>query len=121
MSDERVGAVQVPYNPLEREVEAAILPLAADLGMGVIIMRPFAQGALMRRRVETAALAPLEAFGVRSWAQAILKWILSDARCHVVIPATASVAHMRENAAAGQPPWFGPDERAYVRRLVISD
>jgi hypothetical protein len=25
---------------------------------------------------------------------------------------------MTENAAAGDPPWFGPDERALVERLA---
>ena len=47
-----------------------------------------------------------------------IKWILSDARCHVAIPATFALNHLRENAIAGSPPWFGPDERAYVERLA---
>lgn len=118
MEDPRVGAIQVPYNPQERAVEAEILPAAADLGLGVVIMRPLGQGRLARRPVSEQALAPLRAFGVTSWPQALLKWILSDPRCHVAIPATSSAAHMRSNAAAGAPPWFGPDERAYVQRLA---
>lgn len=119
MADRRVGAIQVPYNPAERAVEAEILPAAADLGLGVIVMRPLGQGRLARREVTPAALEPLRRFGVTSWPQALLKWILSDPRCHVVIPATSSPAHMRANAAAGSPPWFGPDERAYVARLAM--
>ena len=118
MNDPRVGAVQVPYNPHERAVESGILPAAADLGMGVIIMRPFGQGSLLRRHISSDALAPLRPFGVTSWAQALLKWILSDSRCHVAIPATSQATHMRENAAAGEPPWFGPEERAYIEKLT---
>jgi len=118
MQDPRVGAIQVPYNPLERDVERGILPAAADLGLGVIVMRPLGAGQLAGQRIGSRALAPLAAFGVRSWPQAVLKWILSDARCHVAIPATTSPAHMRMNAAAGEPPWFSPDERAYVARLA---
>jgi len=118
MEDGRVLAIQVPYNPLERAIEAEILPAAADLGVGVIIMRPLGQGSLARRRIPEGALAPLRPFGVTSWPQALLKWILSDPRCHVAIPATSSPAHMRSNAAAGRAPWFGPDERAYVQRLA---
>jgi aryl-alcohol dehydrogenase-like predicted oxidoreductase len=119
MRDRRVGAIQIPYNPAERAVEAEILPAAADLGLGVIVMRPLGQGRLARREVTPAALEPLRQFGVKSWPQALLKWILSDPRCHVVIPATSSPAHMRANAAAGSAPWFGPDERSYVARLAM--
>jgi aryl-alcohol dehydrogenase-like predicted oxidoreductase len=114
----RITAVQIPYNPRERAVEERILPLAADLGLGVVVMRPFGEGALMRRPPEAGALAPLAPFGVSTWAQALLKWILSDERCHVAIPATSRAGRSAENAAAGDPPWFGPDERALVSSLA---
>ena len=113
----RVTAIQVPYNPRQREIERRILPLAADLGLGVVIMRPFGEGGLVRSPPDRSVLQPLAPFGVATWPQALLKWILSDSRCHVAIPATSRVEHMRANAAAGEPPWFGPDERAYVARL----
>jgi aryl-alcohol dehydrogenase-like predicted oxidoreductase len=114
----RIGAIQVPYNPMEREVEREILPVAAELGLGVVVMRPFAEGGLLRRQPSASALEPLHPFGVTTWAQALLKWILSDTRCHVAIPATSSPQRMRENAAAGNPPWFGPKERALVAKLA---
>lgn len=115
-----VAAIQVPYNPLERDVESAILPLAADLGLGVVVMRPFGEGRLLRGAPSTASLQPLKAFGVTTWPQALLKWALSDSRCHVAIPATFNAVHLRDNAAAGSPPWFGPEERAYVVRLAAN-
>jgi len=114
----RITAIQIPYNPHERVVEGEILPLAAELDLGVMVMRPFGEGSLLRRRPSESDLKPLIDFGVHTWAQALLKWGLSDPRCHVAIPATAHPAHMAENAAAGSPPWFGPDERAYVQRLA---
>ena len=117
MKTGRVSAVQIPYNPREREVEREILPLAADLGLGVVVMRPFGEGGLLRRPPADSELEPLRAFGVRTWAQALLKWVLSDPRCHVAIPATSKPERMRENAAAGDPPWLGAEERAYVARL----
>src|SRR5947208_1619167 len=80
MRTERIGAVQIPYNPVEREVERTILPLAADLGVGVVVMRPLGAGALVGRPPADAALASLAPFGVSTWAQALLKWILSDPR-----------------------------------------
>jgi aryl-alcohol dehydrogenase-like predicted oxidoreductase len=118
MKDARVQAIQVPYNPRERAVEEEILPTAADLGLGVIVMRPFGEGSLLRSPVSRDALAPLAPFGITSWPQALLKWILSDPRCHVAIPATSSPDHLRANAGAGAPPWLGPDERAYISRLA---
>ena len=65
-----------------------------------------------------AALERLHRFGVRTWPQAILKWILSDPRVTAVIPATSSVEHVADNAAAGEPPWFGPDERDLVQGMA---
>ena len=118
MNTGRVNAIQIPYNPIERDVEARILPLAADLGLGVVVMRPFGEGSLMRRPPSEQDLEPLRRFGVTTWAQALLKWVLSDSRCHVAIPATSSEAHMGDNARAGDPPWFGSDERALVTRLA---
>jgi aryl-alcohol dehydrogenase-like predicted oxidoreductase len=120
METGRITAIQIPYNPREREVERVILPLAAELGLGVVVMRPFGEGGLLRRPPPTAALAPLQPFGVTTWPQALLKWVLSDPRCHVAIPATSRPERMAENAAAGEPPWFGVEERALVARLASS-
>jgi aryl-alcohol dehydrogenase-like predicted oxidoreductase len=118
MRSGRIDAVQVPYNPAEREVEGEILPLAQDLGLGVVVMRPFGEGSLMRRPPSPSDLAPLEPFGVRTWAQALLKWVLSDPRCTTAIPATSRRGRTAENAAAGDPPWFGPEERRLVEDLA---
>jgi aryl-alcohol dehydrogenase-like predicted oxidoreductase len=95
MGTGRIDAIQVPYNPLEREAERRILPLAAELDLGVIAMRPLGGGTLVER------FDPGE----------LLKWTLADERVHVAIPATSNVAHARANTAAGQPPWPSPEER----------
>jgi len=114
----RISAIQIPYNPHERDVEREILPLAQDLGLGVVVMRPLGGGRLVRDDPGPAALEPLGAFGVETWGQALLKWVLSDPRCHVAIPATSRPGRMRENAAAGAPPWLDDEARAYVARLA---
>jgi aryl-alcohol dehydrogenase-like predicted oxidoreductase len=110
----RVDAIQVPYNPHEREVAARILPLAEELGLGVIVMRPLGERELLPGP-NSERLDPL---GVESWAQALIKWCLSDARVTAVIPATRSPEHARDNARAGRPPWFGPEERKLVEELA---
>jgi aryl-alcohol dehydrogenase-like predicted oxidoreductase len=119
MQTGRIQAIQIPYNPLEREVEREILPLAESLGLGVLIMRPVGQVRLVRNPPPQAELKPLERFGVTTWAQALLKWVLSDPRAHVVIPATSSPSHMAENAAAGDPPWLDEEARDRVATLAL--
>jgi aryl-alcohol dehydrogenase-like predicted oxidoreductase len=114
----RVAAVQIPYNPLEREVERQILPLADELELGVVVMRPLGQRGVVGRQPPPEELEPLRAYGVETWAQALLKWVLSDRRCHVAIPATSRPGRMTENAAAGDPPWLDEDARDYVARLA---
>jgi diketogulonate reductase-like aldo/keto reductase len=110
--------VQLPYNPAQRVCERELLPLAAELGVAVIVMRPFGRGELLRREPGVDELAPLAGFGIETWAQALLKWVLSDERVDVAIPATSQPERARENAAAGAPPWLGPEERALVERLA---
>ena len=83
-------------------------------------MRPLAAGSLMRRAPTSEALEPLRPFGVETWAQGLLKWVLSDPRVAVVIPATSRPERVQENAAAGSPPWLGPEERALVERLATA-
>jgi diketogulonate reductase-like aldo/keto reductase len=112
---ERFSTVQVPLNPHERDCERELLPLAAELGVAVIVMRPLGEGALLRRSPSADELAPL---GVDSWPEALLRWALSDERVDVVIPATRVPEHARANAAAGSPPWFDGEQRALVSRLA---
>jgi diketogulonate reductase-like aldo/keto reductase len=116
----RFDVLQLPLSLAERESEERLLPLAEELGIPVIVMSPLGgTGAPLARSGPTAReLEPLRAFGVETWPQVLLKWVLSDPRVDVVIPATKHPGRVRENAVAGSPPWFGPDERALVVRLA---
>lgn len=116
----RVTMVQIPLNPVQREVERRILPLAEERGIGILVMRPLGEGRLAARPPDPSALAPLRPFGVETWAQALLKWALSDPRVTAVIPATSRAGRATENARAGEPPWFGPEERDLVALLARS-
>jgi len=84
MATGRIETIQVPYNPVQREVERTILPLADELGLGVLLMRPLGEGQLVRRPPSAAELEPLRPFGVTTWGQALVKWGLSDPRVHVL-------------------------------------
>jgi diketogulonate reductase-like aldo/keto reductase len=76
----------------------SVLPLAAEVGVAVIVMRPLGEGALLRRSPPAGMLAEL---AVATWPQALLKWASSDERVDAVIPATRDREHARANAAAG--------------------
>lgn len=111
-------AVQLPLNPRERAAERLLLPIADELGLAVIVMRPLGEGELLERPPAPEELEPLAEFGVETWPQALLKWALSDPRVDVVIPGTRNPLHAAQNGRAGSPPWFGPEERALVERLA---
>jgi diketogulonate reductase-like aldo/keto reductase len=116
----RFSTVQVPYNPAERECEACILPLAEELDVAVIAMRPLGGPSrrLLAVQPSREELAPLEEYGVETWAEALLKWALSEPRIDLVVPATSKPDRARSNAAAGSPPWLDEEGRARVDRLA---
>ena len=117
----RFQTVQLPLNPLERECERRLLPARAgarDRRHRDAIRSAGTAASLLRRDPGPDALEPLAPFGIETWAQALLKWALSDERVDLVIPATSRPERATENAAAGSPPWFGAEERAYVERLA---
>jgi diketogulonate reductase-like aldo/keto reductase len=98
--------VQVTYNPVDREAEERILPLARERGTAVIVNRPFREGTLVR----ALARKPLPPWAAEidctSWAQLLLKFIVSHPAVTCAIPATTRVDHVRENmnAAYGRLP-----------------
>ncbi len=114
----RVDFVQVPYNAADVAVTEEVLPLAEELDLGVIVMVPLGSGRLVRKAPSEQDLEPLKESGVETWAQALLKFVLSDARVSCAIPATSKPERVLENARAGDPPFFGEEEREYVRRLA---
>ena len=100
MRDHPLDFVQLSYNMLDREAEERLLPLAAEKGIAVIVNRPFRQGALTRRLEGEPLPGWADEIGATSWAQAILKFILSHPAVTVAIPATTRIDHVRENLAA---------------------
>lgn len=102
MRSQPLDFVQLTYNVLDREAEDRLLPLAQDRGIAVIVNRPYQRG----RLVEQMARHPLPGWagseaGAESWAQLLLKFIISHPAVTCAIPATTRVDHVRENLAAG--------------------
>jgi diketogulonate reductase-like aldo/keto reductase len=94
--------VQATYNILDRELEQRILPLARERGIAVIANRPFREGALIDA-MKRHPLPPWAAeIDCANWAQYLLKFIVSHPAVTCAIPATSSVAHVRENMGAAR-------------------
>ena len=92
--------VQINYSLMERAADRRILPLASDMGMGVIINRPFGGGGIFQ--VISSKPLPQWAgeFDCRSWAQFLLKWIVSHPAVTCAIPATNNPEHLVDNMGA---------------------
>lgn len=100
MAIQPIDFVQVTYNVVDREVEERILPLAAERGIAVITNRPFREGELIRQLQRRPLPKWASEAGASSWAQFILKFIISHPTVTCAIPATTRVDHVRENMAA---------------------
>lgn len=108
-----VDFIQINYSVGEREAEKRLLPLARERGIAVIANRPFASGQLLRRLRQQPLPAWAAEIGCTSWAQLLLKFVVSQPAITCAIPATAKVEHLRDNMAAGHDPM--PDEKMRMR------
>jgi len=106
--------IQINYSLGERGAEERVLPAARDLGIAVIINRPFMAGRLFRA-VGDMPLPDWAGDFADSWGRFFLKFIVSHPAVTCVIPATSKLRHMVDNAGAG----FGPlPDEATRRRMV---
>jgi aryl-alcohol dehydrogenase-like predicted oxidoreductase len=104
LSTGRIDCIQIPYNVARTRDQQEMLDLATELDLGVIIMVPLGAGSLVKMEVPVEQLAKFKEYGCETWAQVLLKYVISDERVHTAIPATSSVERMRQNAAAGEGP-----------------
>jgi len=102
MRTQPLDFVQVTYNILDREVEERILPLARDRGIAVIVNRPFREGELTKKLQRHPLPNWAAEIDCTSWAQTILKFIVTHPAVTCAIPATTRVDHVRENLAAAR-------------------
>ncbi|MFM0237648.1 aldo/keto reductase [Paraburkholderia phytofirmans] len=117
MRREKPDFVQINYAADDRAAETRILPLAADLGIGVVINQPFGGGGLLARVGKTPLPEWAAEIGCTSWAQILLKFVLAQPAVTVVIPGTGRPQYMADNVRAGSGPW--PD-KAICARIVAT-
>lgn len=114
MKRHRPQFVQINYSLREREADRRLLPLAADMGIAVLVNRPYQAGALFRA-VRGHELPGWAREFAASWGQFFLKFIISHAAVTCAIPATSKPHHMRDNLEAG----FGPLPDAATRQRMV--
>jgi diketogulonate reductase-like aldo/keto reductase len=107
--------VQINYSLGEHGADDRLLPLAQDLGIAVLVNRPYMSGQLFRA-VGNRELPDWARSFAASWGQFFLKFIVSHPAVTVAIPATSSLRHMTDNLAAG----FGETPDAATRARMIS-
>ena len=115
MRQGRVDTVQIPYNVMNRTVEDELLPLAEELGTGVLVMEPLQKGRYVLDLKHQPDLTPLRDYGIHTWAQALLAWVISDRRVSSAIPTTSRPERIRENAQAAEAAGLPQQFRDYIR------
>ena len=110
--------VQINYSLGERDADKRMLPAARDLGIAVLVNRPFVEGRLFRA-VAGREVPDWASDFAASWGQFFLKFIVSHPAVTCAIPATSKLHHMADNLGAG----FGgmPDEETRRRMAAFVD
>ncbi|MBM4188573.1 MAG: aldo/keto reductase [Gemmatimonadetes bacterium] len=106
MRNEPLDFIEIDYSIANRNVEDAILPLAIERKVGVIVAVPFGRAALFPRVAGKPLPDWAGEIGVASWAQFFLKFLIGHPAVTVAIPATSRPTNMRDNmgAAVGKVP-----------------
>ena len=120
MQSRDIDFVQLTYNLTHREAEDRLLPLARERGIAVIANRPYDGGHLIKplkrsQQVPGWATAELQC---RTWADYLLRFIVSHPAVTCAIPATTRVDHMQENMEAGRGPLPDADQRQRMVRDI---
>ena len=114
VASEPLDFIQINYSVGEREAERSLLPLARERGVAVLANRPFAGGDLFRR-VRNKPLPEWAAeINCTTWAQLLLKFVISNPAVTCAIPATSKVSHLRDNMRAGSEPLPNGDLRERI-------
>ena len=99
---EKLDFLQINYALDDRAAAERLLPLAQERGVAVLVNRPFGGGGLLRRLSAKPLPAWAADIGCASWAQILLKFVLSHPAVTCAIPGTGRPNHMQDNLAAGR-------------------
>ena len=111
----QLDAVQINYSIFNRNIEARLLPAAADRGVAVFINMALEKARLMKI-VQGQKLPDFaREIEATTWSQFFIKWVMGDQRVTCVLTATSNPAHAAENVGALR----GPLPDAAMRRRMV--
>jgi len=117
IATEKIDWMQLNYSIATREAENQLLPLARDRGVATMINRPYERGALFQNVKGKKLPDWAQDYGINSWGQYFLKYILGNEAVTAIIPATSKPKHMLDNMQAGL--GIVPDKKALVKMRVV--
>jgi len=112
--------LQVNYSLAEPEAGNRLLPAARDLGVAVLVNRPFTKGSMIDRAAGKPLPPEADELGCRTAAQLFLKWVLGDPAVTVALTGTRNPAHAAENIEAASAPFPDAGQRRAIARWFAS-
>jgi aryl-alcohol dehydrogenase-like predicted oxidoreductase len=97
--------IQVDYSIDNRMAAEQVLPLARERGLAVLVNMPFGgrrSGNLFPRLTGSQVPAWAVDAGAQTWAQFLLRYVVSHPAVTCAIPGTHRVAHLEDNMRAGR-------------------
>jgi aryl-alcohol dehydrogenase-like predicted oxidoreductase len=115
---DQLDFVEFAYAVDSREAEKKLLPMAADKGVAVLVALPLGRGRLLSKvQGQQVPEWAQKELGATSFAQLLLKFVVSHPAVTAAIPGTNRPQHMIENMAAGHAPL--PDTKQRERIAAI--
>jgi aryl-alcohol dehydrogenase-like predicted oxidoreductase len=101
MKSEPLDFIGVDYAIDNRDVESVILPLARERKIGVLAYLPFGRNRLFPRVQGKPLPSWADDIDAKTWAQFLLKYVVSHPAITAATPGTSQAAHMIDNIGGG--------------------
>ena len=106
MKAHKFDFVQIDLAIDNRDSQDRIIPLAADLGMAVLVNSPFGRNRVFQKTAGKSLPDWAKELDINSWAQFALKYIVSNPQVTAAIPGVGTTQYLTDdlNAARGKLP-----------------
>jgi aryl-alcohol dehydrogenase-like predicted oxidoreductase len=111
--------VQIDLAIDNRSAEERIIPLAKDLGMGVLVNSPFGRNRVLSKVMGKPMPEWAKDFDASTWPQFCLKWIVANPAVTAAIPGVGRVDYLTDDMAAAQGRL--PDEKTRAKMASYVD